>query len=127
MQDNIFGTTTFNMGWETTRVIPLFGQEHKIVVSAVAYQEAESTTVQQKESYYRYLQSEQDILRNIECQLADYAGDMDEARLKYHPSMLQFQKDGSYAMLFDDNDDVEGGVAVCVEPRCEVLSIDEYL
>ena len=41
--------------------------------------------------------------------------------------MLQIQQDGSYAMIFDDAEDAEDGVAVSIKPRYEVLPIDAYI
>ena len=41
--------------------------------------------------------------------------------------MLLFERDGSYAILFDDKNDEDNGIAVCLVPSERVLTQDEYL
>lgn len=127
MINSVFGETTFNMGWETSRKISLFGRDFSIIVSAAAYSETDRITPKQEEAYSHYLSGEGEILLEIESLLADYAGGAAEAEKRYRPCMLQIQQDGSYAMIFDDAEDAEDGVAVSIKPRYEVLPIDAYI
>lgn len=46
---------------------------------------------------------------------------------RFIPQTLLFQRNGGYALLFDDNQDEDGGIAVILAPKAEVKSQDEYL
>lgn len=58
MINSVFGETTFNMGWETSRKISLFGRDFSIIISAAAYSETDRITPKQEEAYSHYLSGE---------------------------------------------------------------------
>ena len=46
---------------------------------------------------------------------------------RFVPRTMLFKKDGDVALLCDDNDDSDGGIAVCVKPSLEIKLQDDYL
>ena len=124
MKDNIFGIVTFDDGWNKEESISLWGNDFEILVTAVAYYENEPITAEQQASYSDFLDEKQVLLQTIEALLLDY---ISEAEKRLCPQYLVFEKDGKYALLFDDSADPDDGVAVQLSPTRKVMSQDAYL
>ena len=60
----------------------------------------------------------------IEKLLKEYSNSVE---LRFIPKTLLIDRDGSYALLFDDNDNPDDGIAVCLAPEEKIISQDEYL
>lgn len=127
MSRNLFDVASFNMGWELPLRIPLFERTYPIVVSADACYEYEKVTAQQISAYSNFLETQDDILLKIENALVKEAGNKETAINRFKPAMLVIRKNGDYAMLFDDADEPENGIAICIKPKFEVMTSDEYL
>lgn len=125
MNNAAFGELTFSTGWKTHTDITLFGKEYDVVVKARAYFEKEDVTVQQETAYVNFKNNKTAYLRMIEDLLKNYAGENATGRFKVR--RLLFNRDGSYALLLDDMEDEDGGIAVCIKPQMKIVSQDEYL
>ena len=76
-------------------------------------------------SYSDFNENRATCLNTIEKLLSNYA--KDKAKERFTPRTLLFNRDGSYAMLLDDREDEEGGVAVMLAPESDVVAQDDYL
>ena len=125
MNNAIFGDLTFNTGWKTETNVTLFDKAYKVVVKVKAYREADGVTAKQELSYSDFNENRATCLNTIEKLLSNYA--KDKAKERFTPRTLLFNRDGSYAMLLDDREDEEGGVAVMLAPESDVVAQDDYL
>ena len=60
----------------------------------------------------------------VEKMLKEYS---DFAQEQFIPRTLLMNRDGSYALLFDDRDNEDEGIAVCLAPEEKIVSQDDYL
>lgn len=125
MKNSVFGEFVFNTGWKTKTEIVLFNKNYSIVVKAKAYFEKDGITKEQEVAFVNFQTHKAEQLNIVEKLLIKFSSD--EAVERFIPRTLLFQRDGSYAFLFDDNEDEDGGIAVSLEPTATVLSQDEYL
>lgn len=124
MKDKSFGEVSFDAGWNRIDNISLLGKDHDILVTAVAYYERESITEAQQSSYSSFTMNKTEIEKEVEGLLKDYI-DNPEKHLK--PRFLVFEKNGSYALMLDDDTDPDNGIAVQLAPDKKVTSQDAYL
>ena len=124
MLHNIFGEITFSVGWKADKNIQLFGKDYPIKMKIQAYFEEDGITEKQEKSYLEYNEAESDKLHTVEKLLCNYAA---SAATRFVPKTLLFDRDGSYALLCDDCDEPDEGIAVCLSPKEQVVSQDDYL
>lgn len=115
-----FDEAIFNYSWEVNSSIELYDKKYDIIVSADAYYADESITEKQREAYNDFLLNENSIIAKIESELSN-------TRECFVPKVIKIQKNGDLAILFDDMENEEDGIAVCITPKFEILSIDQYL
>lgn len=127
MTNNLFESAKFNMGWELSSEIILFGIVFPITISADAYYEHEKATQQQNDAYQSFIDNKKEILNRIENILIGEAGNLEDAKNRFKPAMLVIRTNGDYGMLFDDKNDFENGTVVCIKPDFVVTTSDEYL
>ena len=125
MNNSCFGEMTFNTGWKATTDIILFGKSISIIVKAKAYYEKDGITDEQEAAFSDFSNNKEQRLRITEKLLSDYS--TVDAADRFVPRTLLFERDGSYALLFDDKNDEDNGIAVCLAPSEQVLTQDEYL
>ena len=125
MNNSCFGEMTFNTGWKTTTDIILFGKSISIIVKAKAYYEKDGITYDQEAAFSDFSNNKEEKLRITEKLLCDYSNV--DAPDRFVPKTLLFERDGSYALLFDDKNNEDNGIAVCLAPSELVLNQDEYL
>ena len=125
MNNSIFGEMTFNIGWKAAIDIILFGRSISIIVKAKAYYEKDGITAEQEVAFLDFNNNKEQRLRTTEKLLSNYSA-IDDAN-RFVPRTLLFERDGSYAILFDDKKDEDNGIAVCLVPPERVLTQDEYL
>ena len=124
MLHDIFGEITFSVGWKADKNIQLFGKDYPIKVKIQAYFEEDGITEKQEKSYLEYKEAESDKLHIIEKLLCNY---VESPATRFVPKILLFDRDGSYALLCDDNAEPDEGIAVCLSPKEQVMSQDDYL
>jgi hypothetical protein len=125
MKNSTFGELAFDTGWKIKRDIKLFNKSYSIVVKAKAYYEADGITNEQEKAFSNFKDNEVKQLGDIEKMLTGFASS--NARERFIPRTLLFLRDGSYALLLDDKEDEDGGIAACLAPKAEIVSQDEYL
>ena len=125
MKNSTFGELAFNTGWKTKRDIKLFNKSYSIVIKAKAYYEADGITKEQEKAFSNFKDNEAKQLGDIEKMLAGFASNNPQDR--FIPRTLLFLRDGGYAMLLDDKEDEDGGIAACLAPKAEIVPQDEYL
>jgi len=125
MNNKTFGELTFNTGWKTKTDIYFYGTNYNVVVKAKAYHESDGVTAEQESAYADFKGNKDARLIMVENLLDDFA-DANSAK-RFIPQTLLFQRNGGYALLLDDKQDEDGGIAVILAPKAEVKSQDEYL
>lgn len=114
----------FDAGWVTPIQIHLFGTEHTITLRMKSYRESDGITMEQDQAYADYSANKEQIREHIETELLHFAEDAEE---RFIPRTLLVQRDGAYALLCDDADYPDEGIAICVKPNFSIVSQDEYL
>ncbi|NCD09339.1 MAG: hypothetical protein EOL98_07925 [Negativicutes bacterium] len=125
MKNTAFGELIFNTGWKTKTTICLHERKFNIVVKAKAYYETDDITAEQEFSYIDFKNNIDTRLATVEKLLYKFTNGVNVDR--FIPKILLFQRNGEYALLLDDIQDDEGGVAVCIAPKPEVIAQNEYL
>jgi len=114
----------FDAGWVAPIQIHLFGVEYSITLRMKSYRESDGITVEQDQAYADYSVRKEQIQKQIETELLRYAAD---AEKRFSPRTLLVQRDGAYALLCDDANYPDEGIAICVKPYFNIVSQDEYL
>jgi hypothetical protein len=125
MKNSVFGELVFNTGWKTKTEITLFSNSYNVVVKAKAYFEEDGITGEQEMAFSDFVDNKVEKLKIVEKLLNDFA--VVNSSVRFVPRTLLFQRDGGYALLLDDKEDVDSGIAVCLAPKVVVMSQDEYL
>ena len=124
MMHDVFGDIEFTVGWKTNKSIVLFGHSYVVTVKIQAYLEEDGITKEQENAYINFLNTEEIKMSCIERLLKEYSA---SAELRFIPKTLLIDRDGAYALLFDDEDNPDDGIAVCLEPEEKIMSHDDYL
>ena len=127
MKNNVFDDAIFKYGWNVTSIITLWGVQYNIVATAKAYCETDTITQEQKIAYSAFLANQNAEQRSVEVLLESFAEGITEAKSRFCPTTMLFQRDGSCALLCDDKELPDEGVAVCLSPKKMVISQDAYL
>lgn len=118
------GELTFDVGWKAQIDIVLFEKKYSIRLNLQAYFEEEGITEEQERAFVDFKNNEKDKLKAIENLLNNYS---DTAKERFTPRTLLFERDGSYALLCDDSDEPDEGIAVKLAPENGIVSQDEFL
>lgn len=124
MISSAFGELKFKIGWKTDSVMTLFEKDNPIIIKAKAYYEKDGITKEQENSLYEFKNGIEEKSKQVERILNDYFGD---CKSRFTPRTLLFERDGSYALLLDDSDNPDDGIAVVLKPEEKVVLQDEYL
>lgn len=125
MISSILGQLAFDTGWKAKSSVNLFGKSFGIVIKAKAYYEKDGITEKQTNAFADYAEKKESLFEIVERLLSSSFGDAASSR--FTPKTLLFERDGSYALLLDDNDDPDDGIAVLLSPTEKIISQDEYL
>ncbi len=118
------GELTFNTGWKTILQIDWFGKSYEIVVKAKAYFEKDGITKEQDESISSFSRDKSEKIKKITTLVSEYS---DNADSRFIPKTLLFLRDGSSALLCDDAENPDEGIAICISPEWKIVSQDDYL
>ena len=124
MLHDLFGEITFNTGWKSKKTIRVFDKEYTINLKIQAYFEEDGITREQENAYSEFCKSENEKLETVENLLRGYS---DSPEQEFIPKTLLINRDGSYALLCDDIDNEDEGIAVCLYPEEVIISQDDYL
>ncbi|MGN7453348.1 hypothetical protein ACTHPH_00885 [Paenibacillus pasadenensis] len=125
MNNPVFGKLIFNIGWKAETEISLFNKNYNVIIKAAAYFEKDGITGEQEAAIVDFDDHKNERLKMVEKLLTDFSeGD---ASQQFIPRTLLFQRNGNYALLLDDKEDEDEGIAVCLLPEAKIVSQDEYL
>ena len=125
MENRIFGEMNYHTGWEKKMIIPFNNQKIEIVIHAKAHGVEEEIT-QEQENLFSYFHDNVDfVMKEVEQELLKDSGK--EYAKRYTPVMLLIKKDGRSALLFDDIDDLENGLAISFFSGIRIMTQDEFL
>ena len=124
MMNSIFGELNFNIGWKASTNIIYFGNSYSVTLKVKAYFEEDGISIEQEQAYLDYKQNKDTKFEAIEYLLKNYSND---ASTRFVPKTLLFERDGSYALLCDDNNEPDEGIAICLAPTEQIMSQDDYL
>lgn len=113
----------FKIGFKKEDSFVFFGVEHKITVKIKAYYQEDGMTDEQISAYEYYLTNKCDIQAKVENIISE--SDYDRETLK--PTMLTIRCDGEIALMIQDSNDYDGGLAAVISPELKLLTQDEYL
>ena len=124
MMETILGKMEFNTGFKCNSKITFCGEESDIVVKAKAYFETDGISEAQMDAMAKY----SDSLKKVWSLMTDLAEEYDEnAKQRFVPKTLLFGRNGECALLCDDNDEPDEGIAICIYPKAVIISQDDYL
>lgn len=124
MMNSVFGELTFHIGWKAPATIDFFGNACPVTLNVKAYFEEDGVTLEQEQAYLAYTKNKEEKFAAVQRLLSGFAND---AATRFVPRTLLFERDGSYALLCDDHEMPDEGVAVCLAPMEQIVSQDDYL
>lgn len=124
MIETAIGTMKFDMGFKKQDVLLFCGKEKNIVVKAKAYYEQDGITDAQKAAIDKYKQEKSKISNDI-TDLIEKSYRNDKER--FVPKTILVGREGELALLCSDNKNPDEGIAICVYPKLEIVSQDDYL
>ena len=128
--NKVFGELVFDYGWKGKTNILLWDKTYEIIVDASAYYESEKITTEQETVYMDFNEKKSEKQKIIETLLLDYFNnELDKKQLSQRltPKELVIEREGEMALLFEDKEDLDNGLAVVLYPDEEVMTQDEYL
>lgn len=126
MNNSVFGEVSFNMGWERKLELKLFKKTYTITVNAKAYYDTDEITEAQEKAFKSFMDELPKKTAVIENMLLGMSKGSDKLG-NYTPSLLLFQRDGSYALLFNNKAAETDEIAVCLSPEEKIIAVDSYL
>jgi len=133
MTNKVFGDVTFDdgAGWVVNEPLKmeLWGSSYSVKVTAESYSEDEAITKEQENAYKKFKSVLSKKQTATEKLLSDYLDDAgaEQLRSRLTPKFLIINDEGECALLFDDTEDEDDGLAVVLLPEEEVMTQDEYL
>ena len=121
--NNLLKEFKFSVGFQKKESIILFNKNYNVTLKLKAYFENDGITKEQEKSYSEYLRSKDSILDAIEKALTN----KELANNNYQPSMILFNRDGSYGVLFDSVSDPEDGIVAVIKPQITIMDQHEFL
>lgn len=125
MNSPVFGEMNFDMGWKTQTEISLFDNNYNVIVKVKAYFEQDGISESQQKAILDFDANKNKWLEIAENLLTDFTES--DASSRFMPSVLLFQRDGSYALLLDDQQYDEDGIVACFQPEAKIVFQYEYL
>ena len=122
---NITGLT-FDYGWRKPFIINFNGESHQVELVFDAY-EGEEVNNKQLSSYDSFSQKKQEYELKIKILLEKYILENNLENYKVKPTSLQFNYDGSFALLCECDWDIENGIAIVLYPNEVVTTQDNFL
>ena len=124
MENSTYGHFDFSIGWKTKITLMLFRKKYEVTLKLQAYTKNEDITAKQQNALEEFKALEKEKIGCIERLLNKFDTNSDK---RFSPKTLLFQRDGSYALLCDDKQNLDEGIAIVLSPTEEILSQDDYL
>ena len=114
----------YSIGWKAPREIVLFGKPCTITVKVQAYEPDDIIPPVQEDACRQYAENEADLLKTAEELMKEFSG---AAETRFSPRRLLFTVSGECALLCDDAEDEDEGIAVCLLPEKTVEYQSDFL
>lgn len=124
MDNDIWGEMKFHIGFKTAADIEFDDKKWNLKIKAQAYKEKDGLAKEQEKAFIFFRQNQAKLLEDGAALLDKNYPDW-MSRLK--PDELLFKRDGSFAMLFNDQNDLDNGIALQFAPDLKIMSQDDYL
>ena len=129
--NKVFGEVTFDVGWKVKEPISitLWGKVYSVRVEAEAYYETDKITEEQENAYKTFksvLSEKQKATEKLLSKMFDGANP-EQLSEQLTPTILIINGEGECALLFDDEEDEDNGLAVILLPEEDVQTQDQYL
>ncbi|MDT2732746.1 hypothetical protein P7G31_11075 [Streptococcus parauberis] len=125
MIDKDFGEVIFNDGFDTKINVTIFSKTQKVLVTALAYEESDGISKEQKKSFLTFNNKKIEYISKIESILVDEFGN--KANDRFNISSIFIDRDGELALLFDDQQNEDEGIAVQIIPEILICEQSNYL
>ena len=127
MNTDLFGKLKFDNGWYGKTKVKIFNKEYEVSVKLSSYYEEDGITNEQVLAVEKYKNNQDLILHNIEKSVDEYANCISEKCFNFIPSVLVFERNGDYGLVFDNTQDIENGIIVLCTSNYKVMLLEEYL
>lgn len=124
MINNLFGEMEYSIGWKCKKEISIFGKVYSITVKIQARKPDQDLPSIQEQTCLRYIEHEKEYLCDIEKMMVEYC---DTVETRFTPRTLLFKRNGACALLFDDVEEPDEGIAACIIPDKHIVSQDMFL
>ena len=124
MIETAIGSMEFDIGFKKQGKIIFCEDERTIIIKAKAYYEEDGITEEQEKAIKKYNDNKLEISKLIKKLVVKYDKD---AKSRFVPKTLLFGRNGECALLCDDREEPDEGIAVCLFPNELVVSQDDYL
>lgn len=118
-----FGELEFNTGWKKPYSVTFNSVKYDIVMKIKAYDADDGIPLVQKQAYVSYINNEKQYLYQAENAIKEEFGDA----TRFVPSMLLVNRRGECALLCDDLEEPDEGIAIVFGDRIKIVSQSEYL
>ena len=124
MVKTFLGDLEFHTGFKKSDSIEFCNRKYEVTIKAKAYFEEDGITAEQQSSLQKYGENKEEFFKII----TDLALNYDKtAKERFVPKTLLFQRNGECALLCDDVNEPDEGLAICILPEKEIVSQDDYL
>lgn len=120
-----FGELKYDYGFCTKIDLEFFQEKQKLQVLFWAYEEEDGITPEQEASFENFLSYKAQKEAEAESLLKEFDGN--QYLTRFCATSLLIQRDGGYAILCDDEEFPDEGIAIQLSPSKSVISQDEYL
>ena len=124
MYHYFFGNMNYSIGWKVKRRINVFDKDYIITVKIQASNPEQNFSEVQESACMEYAKFEKAYLEKIEILMKEYC---ENAETRFLPKTLLFRRNGDCAMLCDDFEDPDNGIAVCIIPEMKITLQDDFL
>lgn len=115
---------SFDEGFQKKLTVLSFGEKREVLLVFSAYYEKDGLTAEQFDSYARFDKSQESLLPEVESRLLV---DFPEAKTRFQMTMVLIQRDGTLALLYDDAENMDDGMALQLFPEIKMMTQDEFL
>ncbi|MCM0599158.1 hypothetical protein [Periweissella fabalis] len=125
IQDTVFGNIKFGVvSFLTTINVNIFGENQAIIVDIRAYEEKDGITTAQQIAFSNFTQQKDILLSQLQSGLMTIDS---QAQTRFTAKNMLIDRNGELALLFDDAQNEEDGLAVQLLPNFLITEQDSYL
>lgn len=124
MINTIFGSMEYKIGFVKKDSIYFLGKKYNITIKLKAYYEEDGITNKQIESMKWFADNCDYLDRKIAPLILSVYKNAAE---RFSPRRILFGREGECALLCDDTENPDDGIAITILPDIKILSQDEYL